>query len=177
MTTCADRSFISAAWSSRRSSDLARSVSRCVPNVHGYSRRRWRPGRGDSSGARMLVRRWWICYSSLTSSMGGDISWSKIARGRPPLDVPHRHVRHCMQRSYSSNHKSSLAMALSKILHWWRLDVSYDFRLGDGAFSDLALVEARRLLRLSSWRRWRWAAAARYGGCRNLGIILYFSIS
>jgi hypothetical protein len=38
---------------------------------------------------------------------------------------------------------------------------------GDGAFSDLAMVEARRLLRCSSWRRWSWAAAARYGGCRK----------
>ena len=38
----------------------------------------------------------------------------------------------------------------------------------DDAFSDLALVEARRLFRRSSWRLWSWAVAARYGGCRKL---------
>jgi hypothetical protein len=57
MASCACRSFRSAAWSSRRSLDLARSVSRCVAGVH------WRWGRGDFSGARMLVRRWLICHS------------------------------------------------------------------------------------------------------------------
>jgi hypothetical protein len=36
----------------------------------------------------MLVRRWWICRSCLTSSMRGDSSWSKTARGRPSVDVP-----------------------------------------------------------------------------------------
>jgi hypothetical protein len=35
---CVVRSLISATWSSRRSSDLARSVSRCVAGL------RWRPG-------------------------------------------------------------------------------------------------------------------------------------
>jgi hypothetical protein len=51
---------------------------------------RWlsRPGRGDSSGARMLVQRWWICHSSPTLLMGGNRSWSKTARVRPPIDVP-----------------------------------------------------------------------------------------
>ena len=42
MATCAAPSFRSAAWSSRRLSDLMRSVSRCVAGVRG-SRRRWRP--------------------------------------------------------------------------------------------------------------------------------------
>jgi hypothetical protein len=52
MAPCACRSFRLAPWSSRRSSDLARSVSRCVAGLH------WRPGRGGFSGTRMLVRRW-----------------------------------------------------------------------------------------------------------------------
>jgi hypothetical protein len=38
----------------------------------------------------------------------------------------------------------------------------------DGAFSDLAMVEAQRLFQRSSRRRWSWAAAARYNGCRKL---------
>jgi hypothetical protein len=42
MATCANRSFRSAAWSSRRSSDLVRSVSWHVAGVRGYPRRRWR---------------------------------------------------------------------------------------------------------------------------------------
>jgi hypothetical protein len=78
----------------------------------------------------MLVWRWWICRSSSTSSMGGDRSWSKITRGHPPVDVPQWHVPRCMQRACSSTHKASLAMVLSQILHWWRLGVYYDVRLG-----------------------------------------------
>jgi hypothetical protein len=35
---------------------------------------------------------WWICHSSPTSSMEGGSSWSKTARGRPPVDVSHQHV-------------------------------------------------------------------------------------
>jgi hypothetical protein len=91
MATCARRSFRSTTWSSRRSSDLARSISRCIADL------RWRPGRGGFSGARLLVRRWWICRSSLTTSTGGDGSWSKKARGRPLVDVPHCHVPRCVQ--------------------------------------------------------------------------------
>jgi hypothetical protein len=37
--------------------------------------------------------------------------------------------------------------------------------VGDGAFLDLAMVEARRLFLRSSRRRWNWTAAAGYGGC------------
>jgi hypothetical protein len=39
--------------------------------------------------------------------------------------------------------------------------------VGDGAFLDLAKVEARRLFLRSSRRRWNWTAAAGYGGCRK----------
>ena len=154
MATCAARSFRLAAWSSRHSSDLARSVSLCVAGVRG-SRRRWRPGRGGSSGARMLIRRWWICRSSPTLSMGGDRSWSKTARGRPPVDVPQRHVPCCVQQICSSTHKALLAMVLFWIFQWWRLDVSSSVRLGDVG------VKRRRSL----W----WLQ-------ETLGIVLYFSI-
>jgi hypothetical protein len=41
-STFADQSFRSATWSSRPSSDLDRSVSRCVAGIRGYSRWRWR---------------------------------------------------------------------------------------------------------------------------------------
>jgi hypothetical protein len=46
----------------------------------------------------MLVRRWWICRSFSTSSIGDDGSWSKTARGCSPVDVPQRHVPHCVQQ-------------------------------------------------------------------------------
>jgi hypothetical protein len=35
-----------------------------------------------------------------------------------------------MQQAYSSTHKASLAMILSRILQWWRLGVSYGVRFG-----------------------------------------------
>ena len=77
----------------------------------------------------MFVRRWWICRSSPTSSMGGDRYWSKTTRGRLPVDVPQRHVPRCVQQACSSTHKVLLAMMLSQILQWWRIGVS-GVRLG-----------------------------------------------
>jgi hypothetical protein len=86
-----------------------------------FSTCRWRlsffaaalaPGRGGCSGVRMLVRRWWICLYSPTSSMGCGGSWSKEARGSPLVDVPQRHVPRCLQRACSSTHKASSAMVL-----------------------------------------------------------------
>jgi hypothetical protein len=49
-----------------------------------------------------------------------------------------------MQWAYSSTHKASLAMVLSKILHWWRLGVSYGVCLGGagGGHRPLATVVA-----------------------------------
>jgi hypothetical protein len=70
LATCACRSFRSAAWSSRRSSDLARSVSQRVTGVCRCPRRCWGPWRGECSKLRMLVRGWWICRYSPTLSMG-----------------------------------------------------------------------------------------------------------
>ena len=144
MATCAARSFRLVAWSSRRSYDMARSVSRCFAGVRGYVRPHWRLGRGGSSIARMLVRRWWICRSSPTSSTGGDRSWYKTARGRPPVDVPQRHVPRCMQQACSSTHKASLAMLLFWILQWWRLGISSGVRLGGAGYGrrPLATVDA-----------------------------------
>jgi hypothetical protein len=60
--------------------------------------------------------------------------------------VPPRHVPRCVQQACSSTHKASFMMVL---------------------FSDLAMVEASCLLWCSPWRRWRWAAAARYAGYRK----------
>jgi hypothetical protein len=37
--------------------------------------------------------------------------------------------------------------------------------VGDGASSDLAMVEARHLFQCSSWRRWSLAATASFGEC------------
>jgi hypothetical protein len=99
MTTCVGRSLKSTVWSSRRSLDLATSVSRCEGVVHRYPRQHWWPGRGDFSGVRMLARRWWICHSSLTSSIGGGESWSKTAHGRPLVNVLQRHIPRCVRAS------------------------------------------------------------------------------
>jgi hypothetical protein len=99
----------------------------------------------------MLVRRWWICCSSPTSSMGGDRSWSKTARGRPPVDVPQRYVPRYVQQAYSLTHKVLLAMMLSRIFEWWRIVIYFGVRL-DGV------------------RSLRWLQEI-------LGIVLYFSIS
>jgi hypothetical protein len=62
--------------------------------------------------------------------------------GCPPVDVPHRHVSRCIHRSCSSTHKASLAMVLSRILHWWRFDVSYGVYLSSagGGRRPLATV-------------------------------------
>jgi hypothetical protein len=43
--------------------------------------------------------------------------------------VPQRHVPRCLQQTYSSTHKASLAMVLLWIWQWWRLDVSSNERL------------------------------------------------
>jgi hypothetical protein len=90
----------------------------------------------------MLVCRWWICRSSSTSSMGGDRSLSKIARGRSPVDVPQRHVPRCVQQAYSSTHKASLAMVLSRILQLWRLGVSSGVRLSGAGVGRRVLATA-----------------------------------
>jgi hypothetical protein len=76
--------------------------------------------------------------------MGDDRSLSKTARGRPSVGVPQRHVPRCMQRTCSSTHKVSLVMVLSRILHWWRLGVSYGVLLGGagGGRRPLAMVVA-----------------------------------
>jgi hypothetical protein len=148
MATCAGWPFRSAAWSSRWSSDLARSVSQCVTDVRGFSQQRWRPGemilleRGCWSGGggfAVLLR--------LTSSMRAGRSWSKTAWGHLSVDVPQRHMPRCMQRACSSTHKAFLAMVLSRILQWWRLGVSYGVRLGDakGGQRPLATVVAWNL--------------------------------
>ena len=50
-------------WSSRRSSDVARLISRCVADICHYTWRRKRSGRVGCSG------RWCICSSFLTSLM------------------------------------------------------------------------------------------------------------
>jgi hypothetical protein len=39
--------------------------------------------------------------------------------------------------------------------------------VGDGAFSNLAMVKARRFFRRAPWRRWSLAAAANFDGCRK----------
>jgi hypothetical protein len=134
MASCACRSLRSAAWSSRRSSDLARSVSRCVIGL------RWWPGQGGFSGMRMLVLRWWVCCSSPTLSMGGERSWSKTARGCPPVDVPQWHVPCCVQWACSSTHKATLVMVLSWICQWWRLGVLFGVRLGGAVVGQRPLA-------------------------------------
>jgi hypothetical protein len=84
----------------------------------------------ESPSPRMLVQRWWICHLSPTSSMGCGGSWSKTSRGRSLFDVPQRHVPHCVQRACSSTHKTLLAMVLLWIWQLWRLDDSFNVRLG-----------------------------------------------
>jgi hypothetical protein len=118
----------------------------------------------------MLVQRWWICSSSLTSSIGDDGSWSKTARGRPSVNVPQRNVPRCMQQACSSTHKASLAMVLSWILQWWRFDdVSFSMRLGGARARQRPLDSvvagnprnqfiflqcSRNCLSLTSWSAW-----------------------
>jgi hypothetical protein len=46
-----------------------------------------------------------------------------------------------------------------------RLFIDSQSLVGDGAFLDLAMVEARRLFRCMPWQRWSWAAADGFGGC------------
>jgi hypothetical protein len=74
------------------------------------------PGIGRCSRERMLVRRRWIYRSFPTSSMGCGGSWSKVARGRSPIDVPQQHVPCCLQRACSSTHKALLAMVEARRL-------------------------------------------------------------
>jgi hypothetical protein len=99
-------------------------------------------GRGGCSRARMLVRRWWIYRYSPTSSVGCGGSWSKEARGRPPVDVPQRHAPRCLQRACSSTHKASLAMLLFWIWQWRRLGVSSNVRLDGVGVWHRPLVSA-----------------------------------
>jgi hypothetical protein len=120
MEACAIRSFRSTTWPSHRSPDLARSVSRCVASLC------WLPGRGGFSGARLLVQRWWICCSSLTSSIGGGGFWSKTARGRL------RAITTCAS------------------LHVAGMFIDSQSLVGDGAFLDITMVEARCFFRHGS---------------------------
>jgi hypothetical protein len=90
----------------------------------------------------MLVRRWWICRYSPTSSRGYDGSWSNEAWGRSPVDVPQRHVPRCLQQACSSTQKALLAMVFLWIWQWWRLDVSSDVRLGGVGVWRQPLVSA-----------------------------------
>jgi hypothetical protein len=139
MATCADWSFLDRRLGNL--AGLARSVSRYVTGVRGYSRRRWRRGRGGS-GAKMLVRRWWICCSSPNLSMGGD---------RQHGDIPRM-----------TCHNNMCLAACSSLFTDSQSLVGYD------AFSNLATAEVWCLFRRSSSRRgWSWAATARYGGRRK----------
>jgi hypothetical protein len=139
MATCAYRSFRSAAWSSRCSLDMVRSVSRRVVGLC------WRPGRGGFSRA-MLLRRWWIYRSSLTLSIGGGGSWSKTAQGYPLVHVP----------------PSTCALIRAA-----GLVIDSQSLVGDGVFLDLVMVEDRISYWRASPRRWSWVAAAGFGGCRK----------
>jgi hypothetical protein len=136
------RSFRSVAWSSRCSSDLARSISWHVAGVRHYLRRCWGSRRGGCSRARMLVQRWWIYHYSPASSMGCGGSWSKAAWGRSSVDVPQWHVPRCLQRIYSSTHKALLAMVVLLIWQWMRLDVSSNVCLGGVRVWQRPLVPA-----------------------------------
>jgi hypothetical protein len=49
------------------------------------------------------------------------------------------------------------------LLHAAGLFIDSQSLVGDGAFSDLAMVEVRRLFQRSSRRHWSWAVASRYG--------------
>jgi hypothetical protein len=49
-------------------------------------------------------------------------------------------------------------------------------RIGDGAFLDLSMVEARRSFRRASRLRWSWAVAATSAVAETQRIDLYFSI-
>jgi hypothetical protein len=80
MTTCACRSLRSIGWYSRCSSNLMRSVSRCVAIAYRYPWQRWGPEQGGCSRPKMLYQRWWICHLSSTLLMGCGVSWYKIAR-------------------------------------------------------------------------------------------------
>jgi hypothetical protein len=55
--------------------------------------------------------------------------WSRTAQGHPPIDVPERHIPSCVPKVCSSTHKASMAMVLSWIRQWWRLDIFFGVRL------------------------------------------------
>ena len=64
----------------------------------------------------------------------------KKARGRPPVEVPKRHVSRYVQQAFSSTHKASLAMVFFLILQWRRLGVFSGARLGGVGFGRRPLV-------------------------------------
>jgi hypothetical protein len=110
MATCDHWSIILIAWSSRRLSDLARSVYRSVTSVCCYPRRRWQSGEvvllertcwSGSGWFVILLRLHWWEATDLGPRQHGDV---------PPVDVPHRHVPHCLQHVFSSTHKAMLGM-------------------------------------------------------------------
>jgi hypothetical protein len=146
MATCAYRSFRSAAWSSRRSSDLARFVPRRVAGVRRYARRHWGPGQGRCSRARMLVWRWWI-YRYFSDFVGG-MRWFLIQ---------------CNTGTFPGRR----ATATCALLRATGLFIDSQSLVGDGASLDLAMVEARRLFQCLSWRCWSLAAVSNFSECRK----------
>ena len=81
-----------------------------------------------------VVLPWVLCHDLCTTLCSGVLGHRT-----------QRHVPCCVQRACSSTHKALLAMVLSRILQWWRLDVSSDVRLSDirvGRRRPLAMVVA-----------------------------------
>jgi hypothetical protein len=69
-------------------------VSWHVTGIRCYPRRHWGLGRGGCSGERKLFRWWWI------SLFLDIIDGMQRILVHPPVDMPHRYVHRCLQRSY-----------------------------------------------------------------------------
>ena len=118
------------------------------------------------------VCRWrsWLFATTLTAGARW-FSWSEDA-GPEVVDLPFLSNfvdgrRQILVQDSTGTSPGRRATATRALLRAAGLLINSQSLVGDGVFSDLAMVEARRLFRRSPRRRWSWATAAGYGGCRK----------
>jgi hypothetical protein len=144
MARCACPFFRSIAWSSRCSLDLTRFVSRRVTGIRLCPRRRSASGRGGCSGARILVRRWWI---PLFPDFVNEVWWILVQGSTGPYPARRATTTHgSLVAAACSTHKTSLAMVLLRIWQWWWFGVSSNVCLGGVGVSrwPVVLASARK---------------------------------
>jgi hypothetical protein len=82
------------------------------------------------------------------------------------LDFIDGRQRVLVQDSTETSH-GRRATAICAFLHAAGLFIDSQSLVGDGAFLDLAMMEARRFFRHAPWRRWSWATTAGIDRCRK----------